>query len=169
MDSLIDRALEGDEVSSNTWRAMDPRVKEAVRQLASSHAVTLVCEIEACESPIEQLLGLYLCHFGQAWIGGDSFILNPQQEVDTPAGRFRVDFLVAAEVLGRKVCLAVECDGHDYHEKTKAQAARDKRRDRALKLAGFEVVHFTGTEIWADPERCAVEVFRHLRVLAERK
>lgn len=169
MDSLIDKVLEEDEVTSDTWRTMDSRVKEAVRHLASSYAVTLVCEIEACESPIEQLLGVHIYDLGQALMGGGGFILQPQREIDTPAGRFRVDFLVAAEILGKGVCLVVECDGHDYHEKTKAQAARDKRRDRALKLAGYDVIHFTGAEIWADPDQRAAEVFRHLRALAERE
>lgn len=47
--------------------------------------------------------------------------------------------------------LAVECDGHDYHEKTKEQARRDKEKDRYLKSHGWEVVRFTGSEIYEDP------------------
>lgn len=50
--------------------------------------------------------------------------------------------------------LAVECDGHDFHERTKEQARRDKGRDRKLVAAGVQVVRFTGSEIFADPLRC---------------
>lgn len=56
----------------------------------------------------------------------------------------------------------VECDGHDFHERTKAQAKRDKQRDRSLKLAGWTVLRFAGSEIYADPLTCAGEIIDHL-------
>ena len=46
--------------------------------------------------------------------------------------------------------LVVECDGFDFHERTKEQASRDRRRDRALQRAGFKVYRYTGSDIWAD-------------------
>lgn len=54
--------------------------------------------------------------------------------------------------------LAVECDGHDFHEKTKEQAARDKQRDRVLFNSEYPVMRFTGSEITAAPLRCAKSV-----------
>jgi hypothetical protein len=54
--------------------------------------------------------------------------------------------------------IAVECDGHEFHDKTKKQAQRDKARDRFLVSAGVKVMRFTGSEIWRDPTRCALEV-----------
>lgn len=59
--------------------------------------------------------------------------------------------------LMRKAIL-VECDGHEFHEKTKEQAARDKSRDRDLQAAGFPVYRFTGSEIWRDPVACATQL-----------
>jgi very-short-patch-repair endonuclease len=53
----------------------------------------------------------------------------------------------------------VECDGHEFHEKTKEQAAQDKRRDRTLQSLGFKVFRFTGMEINNDVLSCAEEVF----------
>lgn len=47
--------------------------------------------------------------------------------------------------------MAIECDGHDFHEKTKHQAARDKKRDREIIATGLSVTRFAGSEIWADP------------------
>lgn len=58
--------------------------------------------------------------------------------------------------------LIVECDGHEFHEKTKKQAARDKRRDRALQSLGYKVFRFTGTEISGNALACAEEVLMAL-------
>ena len=74
----------------------------------------------------------------------------PQVEI----GEHRVDFLVVHNGGG----LVVECDGHDFHEKTKEQAAKDKARDRALQEYDLKVFHYTGSEIWRDPVKCAREV-----------
>ena len=54
--------------------------------------------------------------------------------------------------------LIVECDGHDFHERTKEQAARDRDRDRQAQLAGIEIFRFTGSELWRDPLGCAEQV-----------
>ena len=69
------------------------------------------------------------------------------------SGRRRVDFLIA----DCDARLIVECDGHDYHERTKEQASRDRSRDRELLRSGVPVVRFTGSELWADPRGCALE------------
>lgn len=54
--------------------------------------------------------------------------------------------------------LVVELDGHDFHEKTKEQAAHDKKRDRWLQLKGYAVLRFTGSEVFAEPVACASAV-----------
>ena len=56
---------------------------------------------------------------------------------------------------GEAYRLAVECDGHDFHERTKEQAARDRSRDRELQDAGVTIYRFTGSEIHNDPIGCA--------------
>jgi hypothetical protein len=58
--------------------------------------------------------------------------------------------------------VVVECDGHEFHERTKEQARADKSRDRELTAMGYTVLHFTGSEIHADPWKCAREVYRVL-------
>jgi very-short-patch-repair endonuclease len=81
-----------------------------------------------------------------------------QSQVQLPFGR--VDFLVHAydeEADAWKV-LVVECDGHDFHERTKEQAAKDRSRDREAQLAGYSVFRFTGSELWRDPWGCAAKV-----------
>lgn len=89
--------------------------------------------------------------------------ISPQVEV---AG-WRVDFLIhvfadwAREDQPGPMGwnrLIVECDGHDFHERTKEQAARDRDRDRQAQLAGIEIFRFTGSELWRDPLGCADQV-----------
>lgn len=56
------------------------------------------------------------------------------------------------------VKLVVECDGHEFHEKTSEQAKKDKSRDRDLLSRGYPVMRFTGSEIYCDPLKCAEQV-----------
>jgi very-short-patch-repair endonuclease len=55
------------------------------------------------------------------------------------------------------------CDGHEFHERSKLQASRDKGRDRALLIGGNPVMRFTGSEIWKDTTRCATDVDRYFQ------
>jgi very-short-patch-repair endonuclease len=74
-------------------------------------------------------------------------------------GPYRLDFAIRVRnAYGAYHFFAVECDGHDFHEKTKRQAAHDRRRDRFLQSSGYRVYRFTGSEIYADPKKCADEI-----------
>jgi very-short-patch-repair endonuclease len=76
---------------------------------------------------------------------------------------YRVDFLAVIEgVGGTRKFIAIECDGHDFHEKTKDQAQRDKARDREIQSAGVEVHRFTGSEIWRAPFTVAYEIIERI-------
>lgn len=70
----------------------------------------------------------------------------------------RADFAL----VGPKSRVVIECDGHEYHERTKDQARRDRSRDRAFQQAGWFIARFTGSEIYADAERCAREAISML-------
>ena len=73
-------------------------------------------------------------------------------------GDYRVDFLIRIGKAHGGAWMVVECDGHDYHERTKEQARHDKARDRWMIGRRLLVLRFTGSEIWADSIRCATEV-----------
>lgn len=83
---------------------------------------------------------------------------------------WRVDFLVHYPIVGtddgtgwpQLAKLIVECDGHAFHERTKEQAARDRRRDRGAQYNGIPVFRFTGSELWNDPVGCADEVLEFI-------
>jgi len=99
-----------------------------------------------CESPIELAFfdAILRCEHG-------GFTMYTQYEV----GRYRLDFAFVHDD-GRLV--AVEVDGHDFHERTKQQAQRDRSRDRFLTASGWKVLRFTGSEIYRDAKKCAAEV-----------
>jgi len=160
-------ASQGDDVLEG-WRKLNPAVQREIIGITLADAAMLVRTLGPCESVLEQLLAAHLLSVARTVALVEEVTVEPQHEVETSAGRFRVDFLVRGRVEGRPVRLAVECDGHTYHDKTKEQAARDRQRDRALKLAGYDVIRFAGTEILEDPEECALEVFRQVMALARR-
>ena len=132
--------------------------------------------IKLCESPIEQRLLIALrdddCPpFGQPVIGitlesilagahhfphENQWVVLPQAQI----GRYRVDFLILVkdDENPHRAILAVECDGHDFHERTKEQAQRDKSRDRYLLSMKIPTMRFTGSEIYQDAEKCASQI-----------
>ena len=153
-------------------------IKQGADEAALRYEERLGVFLDCCESPIEKLLlaALFSDHdtheFNVVFMGdlghpsrflkGETIYVYQQASV----GEYRADFLihdcsVPLEV-GEPRWIAVECDGHDFHEKTKEQARRDKRRDRFFQSQGIRVLRFAGSEIWASPEDCAEEVFRNL-------
>ena len=77
------------------------------------------------------------------------------------AGGYRCDFLILAKFKNERAAtlkVVVECDGHEFHERTKEQAARDRKRDRDLQGAGFSILRFTGSEIYRSLPDCISEI-----------
>jgi len=52
----------------------------------------------------------------------------------------------------------VECDGHEFHERTREQAQRDRAKDRAAQGAGIPILRFTGSEIYRNPTDCLAQI-----------
>lgn len=73
--------------------------------------------------------------------------------------RRRLDFAV----IGGGTRIVVEADGHDFHERTKEQARKDRSTDRWLQEHGWTVLRFTGSEIYADAGACADQIERAMR------
>lgn len=117
-----------------------------------------------CESPMEQLFSLNLEKFVYApyWIL--EFFKNKIEfltfENQVEIGKYRVDFLITIVDLNEKIIkqFVVEVDGHDFHEKTKEQAQKDKEKDRFLTSEGYIVVRFTGSEIYNQSPKKAREL-----------
>jgi len=91
----------------------------------------------------------------------DAISVCQQHRVDP----YRIDIMVSGyrhvpeiSAVQHMASVAVEVDGHEFHEKTKEQAQHDKAKDRAIQLAGYKVFRYTGAEVWRDPIRCAQQV-----------
>jgi very-short-patch-repair endonuclease len=131
------------------------------------------------ESPIEDLFWI-ACN---AQCAAQCFEVNPSPLIDenlvpsddfgvyiTPQariGKYRVDFLLRQVGVGPSdTCtpVVVELDGHAFHDKNKTQRSYEKARDRFLVRNGFRVLHFTGSDVVADPFRVAHEALDLLGV-----
>lgn len=118
-------------------------------------------------SPVEQIFYAHWAHYIR---GAEHIELWPQSKV----GKYFVDFTVGVldyflnqtflsqDVLEEisKECplIAVEIDGHQWHEKTKEQAAKDKKRERFIVSNGYQVMRFTGSEILKNSIECCEQV-----------
>ena len=143
--------------------------------------------LSLCESPIERAFALAFIEAARTrncvsvGVGDDArggvdgcveiavaslpaagFLLMPQFDTRD----YRCDFRIwRKELLAPVDCcveLAVECDGHDFHNRTPEQARRDRARDRALALAGLEAFRFTGSEIYRDARACAESAIEYM-------
>lgn len=154
--------LYGKEEQDKLWGEvgkLSGKVQEMIVDEVFDTLGVLLTEIEHCESPIEQMMALALyIHLKKYESLTDGLYVNSQEKIKLDGTTFRVDFLVAALVKDRTYHIVVECDGHDYHERTKEQAIKDRSRDRILQRHGYTIMRFTGSEINSNPFACAREV-----------
>ena len=82
--------------------------------------------------------------------------------------KYYIDFAFIASdheylnIKNRNFKLAIECDGHEFHEKTSRQVDRDNRRNYDLSMAGFDVLRYSGSRIYKEPIICALEAFMYI-------
>lgn len=151
----------------------DTRVREVYDTLVSKYRYSLLIPLNFCDSPIERMLLLCLLE-GQprfsAYIGGNLKIL-PQMTVTLEGHTFRPDFMLILESHKKdcKLKAVIECDGHDFHEKTKEQAQYDRWRERLFVRYGYTVLRYTGREVYEDAFGCAEEIFNTLKKLFKEK
>jgi hypothetical protein len=120
------------------------------------------------ESPLEAICYLWW----QAMVGRAGYIgghvnLLPQQEVRVADALYRLDFVLVPEpTFASRLeaagvawpLIAVEVDGHAFHEKTPQQVAVRNERDRRLQQAGWLVLHYSWSEMTTRPEVCIGEI-----------
>lgn len=129
-----------------------------------------------CKSPIQRVLAAAMVTVIHEDLSYDSIFLREDEEVwaknkrihpnqiwtgiypQSKVGPYTADFLVIMPTDHGPKYLVIECDGHNYHERTKEQAAHDRKRDRWMASNGITVIRFTGSEIWEDPEGCVEDI-----------
>jgi very-short-patch-repair endonuclease len=148
-------------IALDNYIELERTIERSVFDLWASH----------CGSPIERIMGAALywarlygnrlqplypdgkIHDRGAIVYTDVTVTNQCQ-----IGDWRVDFFVRSYDPDMKII--VECDGHEFHERTAEQAERDRSRDRLYQEKGYIVLRFTGREIYRDPVGCAQQVTR---------
>ena len=122
----------------------------------------------ACESPIEAAFALALIGMSRLKRGGRAPVQLVEQEHEERFVNLGPVLIPQYEWEGKRIdfkyiekpfVIFIECDGHDFHERTAYQATRDRRKDRLIQSVGIPILRFTGAEIYHDAIGCAVEVF----------
>ena len=129
-------------------------IENEVRKIESlSESISITSDVEDILldlelTPIEKIMYAILTRVAtnlrDCYNSRLELFIYPQEKID----KYTVDFLVSADFSDDKVI--IECDGHDFHEKTKEQAKHDKERDRFLTSLGFKILRYTGSEIYND-------------------
>lgn len=142
------------------------QLRQVIGESAKCDAISRFNNVASrCESPIERLLlAALVAGIGNElrWLTGD---FDPDRGWSDPfhgyaqatVGPYRADLLIVDH--GNHRLIVVECDGHDFHERTKEQARRDRSRDRWMTEKGVTVLRFTGSEIFGDAASCASQIY----------
>lgn len=154
------------ECMSETEKGISKFLSEKIAPLMTGKEFDTNIEIDLleCESPIERLLELGFKSIGLndfKYTGIENISIKKQKAIFCGNLKYRVDFLIEVFLEhNRFKMFVVECDGHEFHERTKEQVVYDNERTRTLQIEGYEVIRFSGTEIWNRPHKCAMEVLR---------
>lgn len=169
------------ELVENVWTFLDKAAGIYAKMQAErfSQEMHANCLELGMQSPIEDLFWI-ACH---ALTKAAYVPCNPDPENDQNGdlvlgyglyiqaqkqiGTYRVDFLLSQRNIGPDSILrplVVELDGHDFHDKDKRQRSYEKARDRFLVKEGYRVIHFTGSDVVADPFKVAHEALEMLGV-----
>jgi very-short-patch-repair endonuclease len=106
------------------------------------------------KSPIERIAFSELFNWKYE-LGLEKVIkLNVQQKF----GPFIVDIHLCCKHGGKITEIVVECDGHDFHEKTKRQVSRDKERDRYFTKKGFFLLRYSGSDLVRKPSTVVSDI-----------
>lgn len=90
-----------------------------------------------------------------------------QKEIETNNNKYRTDFYFNISFIYKEkeiddLKLIIECDGHEFHEKTKEQVIKNNQRDRDLQNKGYEILHFSGSEIYKDILQCKEDIMKFI-------
>ena len=127
------------------------------------------------ESPIEQRLYIAL-RANQRILGiepadpvtlsGEHYLHGLMIAPQEPIGQYRADFLITMCTIDhedgkpaqKQNRLVVECDGHAWHERSEQERRYEKQRDRFMVEKGYDLFRYTGSEIFEDPNKIAIEI-----------
>jgi very-short-patch-repair endonuclease len=119
-------------------------------------------------TPIEQMFYLtWIIYKNQSnYLKNTKLRICPQCEVKVLENKYKVDFLfpfywIQDKLVPLKNPVIVECDGYDSHS-SKEQRNYDTKRENDLKMAGYSVIRFTGSQIYNDPYKCVIQTAKFI-------
>jgi very-short-patch-repair endonuclease len=153
------------EILKQQLENLDDTNKELAIELALSRSADVIAPLTTIKSPIEKMFWLgieTLTDEIDLMVINKRFYCMRQVEIVCESKKYKVDFLLVAVYKDELKFLIVECDGHEFHEKTKKQVEYDKQRERSLIKLGYKIVRFSGSEIYKDHIKCAKEALNIL-------
>lgn len=135
---------------ASTMRNAHAIVAESHRDVWTSAAF-----LRDCDSPLEAAWRVWWAVATNARHVDMPLVLH-QYKVRLGGKSYRLDVAMFTW-RGHAPVLAVELDGHTYHERTPEQVAERNTRDRALQTAGWVVLHYSYSEIVTRGLECAIE------------
>lgn len=113
-------------------------------------------------SPIEYLFYVSLCSTMPDHVWQHSYIM-PQWKVCN--NKYHIDFALRDRKTGH-VKIGIECDGYDIHHNSQQKVEKDNKRDREIKQKeGFDIWHYSGSEIYHSSLKLAEEFWTHVEVM----
>ncbi len=97
----------------------------------------------------------------------DNLFIFCQDEIKTKNNKYYADFVICydryvCDKLNKNFKLVIECDGYEFHQKTKKQVEKDNDREYNLKLLGYNILRFSGSEIYNNPKECVDKVLNFI-------
>lgn len=118
-------------------------------------------------SPIEQIY--FVAFLTVQKIAGVKFVIEPQYPIECGKKEYYADFAVCHyefinfnDEIKKDFRLVIECDGYEFHQKTKEQVEKDNQREYDIKMQGFEILRFSGREIYNDAMGCAIKTMKYI-------
>lgn len=120
---------------------------------------------ENTKSPIEQIFKTAFDLYIKLLKKEDIFLFS-QQEIIVNKKKYIVDFYFEKDQyvnpFDTNKKIIIECDGHEFHQKTKEQVKHDNEREYNLKMAGYEIIRFSGSQIYNEPFKCAEDAYNYI-------
>ena len=116
-----------------------------------------------CDSPIEIILETAIHIKSQG-----SLFIEPQCEIKTKNKTYIADFCIYGDeyinsFLKKDFQLIIECDGYEFHQKSKKQVYYDNKREYDIKMENYEILRFSGSKIYNEPLKCAEEILNYIK------
>lgn len=127
----------------------------AAQQMQAMQA-RMMSRVSACDSPLEAAFIAWWMVMVEPF---SSLEMVSQHNVTARGRRYRLDIYCRPLRDGRYAGLlgledapkvAIELDGHSFHERTTTQVTKANRRDRDLIADGWTMLHVSGSEFHAD-------------------